>query len=127
MSTKKKVLLVDDDPLIIQTYQTEFELSGFEVIKANDGQTGLKMAKEKNPDVILLDILMPMMSGLEVLRKLKADPGVSKIPVFILTNIGQDQAVKESLDSGAKDFILKYRYTPAEVVEKVKEVFKDNL
>ncbi len=122
MGEKKKVLLVDDDPLIIQTYQTEFELSDFEVFSAQDGQTGMKLAKEVNPNAILLDILMPMVSGLDLLRKLKEDQETSGIPVFMLTNIGQDQAVKEALDRGAKDFILKYRFTPAEVVAKVKEV-----
>lgn len=127
MGEKKKVLLVDDDPLIIQTYQTEFELSDFEVFSAQDGQTGIKLAKELKPNVILLDILMPMISGLDVLKKLKEDPETCETPIFILTNIGQDQAVKEALDRGAKDFILKYRFTPAEVVAKVKEVTHSSL
>ena len=118
---KNKILLVDDDPLIVQTYQTEFELSNFEVFKANDGQTGFNLAKEKKPDVILLDILMPMMSGIDVLKKIKADPEVSGIPVFILTNIGQEEAIEEALNGGARDFILKYRFSPAEVVTKVRE------
>lgn len=121
MSSKKKILLVDDDPLILQTYQTEFELSNFEVIKTSDGQSGFDLAREKKPDVILLDILMPMMSGIDLLKKLKADPEVSEIPVFILTNIGQDQTVEEALNSGARDFILKYRFSPAEVVAKIRE------
>lgn len=122
LTDKKVVLLVDDDPLILQTYQTEFELSGFEVIKASDGQNAIRMAKENKPSVILLDILMPVMSGLEVLKKLKEDSEISEIPVFTLTNIGQEEAIQEALDSGAADFILKYRFSPAEVVEKVKKV-----
>lgn len=121
MENKRVVLLVDDDPLIIQTYQTEFELSGFDVLVANDGATGFKIAQEKKPEIILLDILMPIMTGLETLRKLKDEPGTKEIPVFILTNIGQEEAVKEALESGAVDFILKYRFTPAEVVGKVKQ------
>ena len=121
MVPKKKILLVDDDPLIVQTYQTEFELSNFEVFRAADGQSGFNVLKEKKPDVVLLDIIMPMMSGIDLLKKIKADPEVSETPVFILTNIGQDQAVEEALSNGAKDFILKYRYSPAEVVAKIRE------
>lgn len=121
MGSQKKILLVDDDPLILQTYQTEFELSGFEVLKAGDGKTGWEIACAQRPDVILLDILMPMMSGIDLLKKIKSDPEVAEIPVFILTNIGQDQAVQEALEAGARDFILKHRFSPAEVVSRIRE------
>lgn len=116
------MLLIDDDVILSQTYRTEFGLSGFKVLQAFDGQTGLRLAKEAKPDVILLDILMPMMTGLDVLKKIKSDEEISQIPVIILTNIEEDETVREALDSGANDFITKYRVTPAGVASKIKEI-----
>ena len=80
------------------------------------------MAKKENPDVILLDIILPQMDGFSVLKKLKSDSATKNFPVILLTNLGQDGDVKKGLELGAIDYLIKANYTPSQVVEKVKSL-----
>jgi sigma-B regulation protein RsbU (phosphoserine phosphatase) len=122
MEGKKKVLLIDDDPYLAEAYRLKFEMAGFAMEQAFDGKTGFERAKSTLPDLILLDIIMPLDSGLETLSKLKAEPRTKNIPVLTLTNFGSEENVKKAFELGAADFLMKYRFTPEEVVEKVKKV-----
>jgi len=116
---KVKVLLVEDDPFLQSMYMTKFELEGFEVYSANDGELGAALALEKIPDIILLDILMPKMDGFEVLQHLKADKKTSNIPVIMLTNLNQKEEVEKCLVLGADDYLIKAHFMPTEVVARI--------
>lgn len=114
------VLLVEDDNFLSNIYKTKFEREGFKVTTAEDGAAGLEQAKKKQPDIILLDILLPKMDGFTVLEKLKADSSLADIPVILLTNLGQKDDVDKGLKLGAVDYLIKAHFKPAETVEKVR-------
>lgn len=121
MSDSKTILLVEDDEFLAELYATKLNLEGFEVLLASDGEKGLKMAKESNPDLILLDIILPKMDGFEVLGNIKEDSSIKDIPVILLTNLSQKDEVKKGLDLGAKDYLIKAHFMPSEVVKKIKQ------
>ena len=121
---KRKILLVEDDPFLLSMYATKFELEGFEVVSADDGEKGLALALEAKPDIILLDILMPKMNGFEVLQELKADDRTRDIPVILLTNLNQKEEVERALELGAVDYLIKAHFMPSEVVAKIKKVIE---
>ena len=117
-----KILLVEDDPLIQEMYATIFNLRGFDVELANDGAQGLDKAEITKPDVILLDVMMPVMNGMQMLEKLKADSVLKKIPVVMLSNIADDEDIHAALDRGAIKYIIKSEHVPQEVADMVKEI-----
>lgn len=117
-----KILIVEDDPLMLRLYQKAFGFEGFDVFVAANGQEGLEETRNSKPTLILLDIMMPKMNGLEVLEKLKADPETKKIPVVILTNLSGAEDAETALSKGAVKYIVKSEYTPKEVVTMVREV-----
>lgn len=120
----KKILLVEDDPFLIDMYSTKFKEVGFEVAAAQDGEMGLVKVKELMPDLILLDIVLPKKDGFEILKILKSDAATAGIPVIVLTNLGLEGDVKRGLELGAQGYIIKSHFTPTEVVAKVKEVLE---
>lgn len=116
-----KVLLVEDDPSLLKVYAAEFTVRGYEVLSADNGEKALETALSSKPDYIVLDLMLPKMSGLIVLEKLKQNTLTQAIPVSIVTNFGQEDNVSQALKIGAEDVILKYQATPAEIVQKVTE------
>jgi CheY-like chemotaxis protein len=123
---KAQILLVEDDTFLVEMYTTKFELEGFAVTSAEDGVKGLEMAKKEQPDIILLDILMPKMDGFAVLDALKKDKSTAEIPVVLLTNLGQKEDVKKGFEKGAVGYLIKAHFMPSEVVEKIKKILKEN-
>ena len=121
---KIHVLLVEDDSFLANIYKTKFEMEGYKVSVSENGELGLSDAKKKNPDIILLDILLPKMDGFVVLEKLKASKDLKEIPVILLTNLGQKDDVGKGLQMGADDYLIKAHFKPSEVVDKVKKVLK---
>ena len=121
MATKKSILLVEDDEFLAELYATKLNLEGFEVSLAVDGEKGLKLAKEVEPDLVLLDIILPKMDGFEVLKGIKADSKIKNIPVILLTNLSQKDEVQKGLDLGATDYLIKAHFMPSEVVQKIKQ------
>ena len=117
-----KILIVEDDPLIMRLYQKIFTFEGFEVILATNGEEGLEKARSAKPTVILLDIMMPKMNGLDLLIKLKVDPQTQKIPVVMLTNLAGTQDAEKALSEGAIKYIIKSEFAPKQVVNMVKEI-----
>lgn len=115
------VLLVEDDQLLIKMYKTKFESEGFTVITADDGEQGLKAAIDNKPDIILLDIMMPKLSGEDVLAELKKRPDTQNIPVIMFSNLSQEDQAQKLLQMGAKEYVVKANFTPSEVVQKVKQ------
>lgn len=118
------ILLVEDDPFLLSMYNTKFEMEGFKVVTASDGFQAMKMAEKENPDIILLDILLPKKDGFEVLKELKEDEKLKKIPVILLTNLSQKDEIDKGLASGAVDFLIKAHFMPSEVVEKIKKIIQ---
>lgn len=116
------ILLVEDDTFLAGMYVTKLQLEGFDVKIAEDGEKGIKMAKSEKPRLILLDIILPKMSGFDVLKDLKDDPDTKDIPVILLTNLGQREDVQKGLDLGAKDYLIKAHFMPSEVVKKIKTI-----
>lgn len=119
---KIKVLVVEDDAFLAGMYVTKLNLEGFDVEVADDGEQGFKLALEVKPRIILLDIILPKMSGFDVLKDLKKDPKTKDIPVILLTNLGQREDVKKGLELGAVDYLIKAHFMPSEVVEKIKKL-----
>ena len=117
-----KILITEDDPLMSRMYQKIFTFEGFEVIMAADGQDGLDKIRAEMPTLVLLDVMMPRLNGLQVLEKLKADPATKAIPVIMLTNLSSQQDADNAMLKGAVKYIVKSEHDPKEVADMVKEV-----
>ncbi len=124
MANPAKVLIVDDDPTIIEMYHARMVAEGFHVDLAHDGQDALARAVENVPDIILLDMRMPNVTGLEALEILKTTKQTKNVPVIVLTALGDDQLRKEAMARGAADYLVKAETMPAQVVEKIRAVLK---
>ena len=125
MGAAKTVLIVEDDFFILDMYRLLFMKKGYEVLTATDGQAGLDMANNNKVDVILLDIMLPKMNGIEVLRTLRQPDSQTKdIPVFLLSNLGQEDIIKEAFKIGAQGYMLKANLLPQQVVDQVEDFFK---
>ncbi len=115
----KYILLVEDDPDISQMYATKFKLEGLNLTVARTAQAGLTLIERHRPDLILLDLLLPEMGGLEMLSIIKKDPRTKDIPVIILTNQSSDDAMKEAIEVGAEAYLIKGEVEPKYVVRMV--------
>lgn len=118
----KSILLVDDDKQLATIFQSALTNAGYQVRVVNDGKTGIDAAKEQKFDLILLDEMMPDMTGNDVLKTLKSDDQMKTVPVAMLTNFGSNDLIKDALDSGAADYILKYQVSPADLPAKIKSI-----
>lgn len=116
-----KIAIIEDDPVINQMYRMKFEADGFNVEIASDGQRGVELVKEFQPDIILLDLQMPHMNGTEALAEIRRHDWGSDLPVLILTNLGKEEAPAELEKLGVANYIVKAELTPKQVVERVKE------
>ena len=114
-----KILLVEDDRFLIKAVYTKLTQKGFEVVLANDGDEAISKAKTEKPEIVLLDMVLPKKSGFEVLRELKGNPETASIPVFILSNLAQDQDIQEGKALGAEDYIVKSNTSLSAIVDKV--------
>lgn len=119
---KPSVLLIEDDIFLAGIYQTKFELEGFHIVIARDGEEGLRFAAKDPPDIVLLDILLPKLDGFEVLAQLKAQDKTKHIPIVMLTNLGQKEDVERAMSGGAVDYLIKAHFVPSETVARVKKI-----
>lgn len=119
-----KILLAEDDIQLVDMYKRKFELEGFDVHVAEDGQEAIDKLDAFTPDLILLDIMMPKVDGLEVLKHIRQTPSLKDVLVMILTNLGNETISEEIYKLGATDYIVKAEMTPLEVVNKAKEILK---
>lgn len=122
MSTKIKIAIIEDDASIVQMYQTKFEAEGYEVKTAGDGVAGLQLLQDFAPDVVLLDLMMPNMNGLDMLSKLRNAPGGREVRVIVLTNMGDTETATKVYKMAADDYIVKAEMTPSEVLGRVKDL-----
>ncbi len=121
MSINKTVLIVEDDQLLQKILAKEFENYGFKTLLASNGIEGLERTLNENPDLILLDIIMPRMDGLTMLKKLRQDEKSKEIPVIVLTNLSDAEAIDESLKNGIYDFLVKANWELPDIVAKAKQ------
>ncbi len=117
-----KILIVEDDPLMQRMYQKAFAFDGYEVLVAPDGLAGIELIRSAKPTIVLLDVMMPKMNGLEVLAKVKADPDTKTIPVIMLTNLAGSADAEKAIALGAVKYIIKSEQEPKAVVSMVKEI-----
>ena len=123
-SEKTKILVVDDEPNIVQTLQDRLEMNEYEVITAGDGREGLKKAQQEKPDVILLDVIMPVMDGHEMLEALRRQPDYDDISVIMLTARSQTQDIARANACGIDDYIVK-PFDLSELLEKIETVVEN--
>ena len=119
-SETKKILLIEDEELIVTLLQKKLEKEGYKVFVARDGVEGMEKIKKETPDIILLDIVMPRMGGLEVLEELRRDKELRSIPVIVISNSGQPVELDRAKKLGARDWLIKTEFDPKEVIAKVK-------
>jgi two-component system chemotaxis sensor kinase CheA len=117
-----KLLIIEDDPLMSRMYQKIFSFEGYEVDLAANGEEGLVKIKSNRPTLVLLDIMMPKMNGLEVLDRIKADPEIKAIPVVMLTNLAGIQDAETAMAKGAVKYIVKSEHEPKDIVNMIKEI-----
>ncbi len=121
MEKEIKILIVEDEEPMLRALADKFNSEGFNVIQAKDGEEALEEALASKPDVILLDIILPKMDGMTMLKKLREDERGANIPVILLTNLDYSVGVAKAVESGAYDYLVKTDWTLEEVVEKVRE------
>jgi DNA-binding response OmpR family regulator len=115
------VLVVDDDPVILRLLQVNFELEGIDVVTAVDGEEGLKMAQSDRPDLVISDIMMPRVNGLELLAALRSSPDTASLPVILLSAKAQVADVQRGLELGADDYVTK-PFDPLELIDRIYKV-----
>lgn len=119
---KKKVLIVEDEPDILDLLADSFEKEGFATLKADTAEKGIKIALQKKADFILLDILLPKMDGLTMLKKLRKNTWGKSVPVIILSNVTDQQKVSQAMELGVYDYIVKTNLVLSDLINQVKEV-----
>lgn len=122
MNTPLSILICEDEPLIQSVYAKYLSQNGYKILTAANGKEGLKIAKKEHPDLILLDILMPIMDGLEFLKELRKDAWGKNAEVLVLTNLSMDDDKKFTTDYGVKGFLIKADHTLKEVGEIIRKV-----
>jgi len=120
----KKILIIEDEQYLSDLYKIKFEQEGYEVILARDGEEGLALAQNQQPDLILLDLVLPKMDGYQVLERLKDDKRTKNIKVYILSNLGQTEEINQGFKHGADGYLIKSNLTPSQLVDKIKKIFK---
>ncbi len=115
----KKILIVEDEKILLDLLKNKLSGLGYEVIVAIDGQTGFESLKEVSPDLVLLDLIMPKMDGFEFLEKKQEDDSIKDIPVIVISNSGQPVELDRVRQLGVRDWLIKTEFDPQEVVKKV--------
>ncbi len=116
-----KVLLIEDDPFLSSLLGNRLKREGFDVLSVKSGNEAVKSLKSFVPDLVLLDLILPGKSGFEVLEEMKADPQAPKVPVVVISNLGQESDLARGRELGAVDYIIKARTTIDDMVQKVRD------
>lgn len=115
-----KILIIEDDDFLRSLAVTKLEKEGFTVAMAANGQEGLASITASIPDLIILDLMLPIMSGFDVLAQLKSEESTQNIKIVVFSNLGEESDVKKCLDMGANDYLVKANFTLDELVDKIK-------
>ena len=117
----KKIVLVEDDALLGKLITKKLISAGYEISIAVDGESGLSSIREKSPDLVLLDLVLPNMDGFEILKRLKSNPATNKIPVIIISNLNQKEDMNRCFQLGASEYIVKAFFTSGEILEMIEK------
>jgi len=120
-NNKAKILMIEDNIFLRKLYRDKLTRAGFEFIEATNGVEGMNKLVSEEPDLVILDLILPRKNGFDVLSEMKDNPKTKKIPAIILTNLGQEMDIKEGLALGAKEYLVKTEVRLSEVVDKVKK------
>jgi len=119
--TKKTILMIEDDVFLSNLYRDKFEKEGFYFLSATSGIEGMNKIINEKPDIILLDILLPLKSGFDILEEMSRDENLSKIPVIILSNLRQETDIEEGRKLGAKDYFIKPETNFRDLLDSIKK------
>jgi DNA-binding response OmpR family regulator len=119
---EKTIFVVEDDKFLRELISQKLIRVGYKISVAADGEEGIKKIKEEKPSLVLLDLILPGIDGFEVLSRAKTDPETEKIPIIILSNLGQREDIEKGLNLGATDYLIKAHFTPGEIIEKIKKI-----
>lgn len=122
VETAKKIVLIEDDMYLRKMYELGLKKAGFQVKSAENGKLGLELIESTQPDLVLLDVIMPELNGFEVLKRLNESGKIKNYQIIMLTNLGQEDDLKKALELGAKDYIIKSNFTISEVTQKIKKL-----
>ncbi len=120
----KTILVIEDDKFLRELMSQKLVGDGYKVSAAVDGEEGIKKIKEEKPFLVLLDLILPGIDGFEVLSRAKIDPETAKIPIIMLSNLGQREDIERGLKLGATDYLIKAHFTPGEIIEKIKKILQ---
>ncbi|MFC1663778.1 response regulator transcription factor [Patescibacteria group bacterium] len=120
----KTILFIEDESALQKTLGDVLKKEGYEMISALDGEAGLRLAKEKKPDLVLLDLILPKVHGFDVLKQLKGDQETKEIPIIVLTNLEKMGDVEKAIELGATTYLVKAQYSLEEVIEKIKKTLQ---
>jgi DNA-binding response OmpR family regulator len=119
-----KVLLVEDEEFIRDLFKRQLDLSGFTTDAFGTGQDGLNAISKNAYDLVLLDIMLPDINGLQILQSIRQNPNTKSVAVVLLTNLGQDAVIKQGFELGADGYLVKAAYTPDQIVQEVKNIMQ---
>jgi len=120
----KKILIIEDDKFLRKVINKKLSKEGYLVVEAIDGEKGLEAIEGEKPDLILLDLILPGMDGFEVLAKMKKESSLSRIPVIILSNLGEKEEIDKGFKMGATDYLVKAHLIPGEIVNRIETALK---
>lgn len=120
----KTILIIEDDDFFRELIRKKLTSKDFSFLEAVNGETGIEMMKEKKPDLVLLDLLLPNIDGFEVVTQIKSDPEISNIPIIVLSNLGQKEDIDRALKLGASDYLIKSQFDIDQVIEKITNVLQ---
>jgi two-component system, OmpR family, alkaline phosphatase synthesis response regulator PhoP len=123
MDTQKpaRLLLAEDDPMLLDVYKTRYEAEGFEVMTCSDGKAALEIIKEYHPDLVLLDLMMPVMSGMRALETMRKDPDIKDTKVVVISALGEEDAVDRAMALGVLGYVIKSEVPLADMVTSVRQ------
>lgn len=124
MATKQKILIIEDDSIFQKALSRALESAGFESFAAIDGESGLRLAERENPDLIVLDLVLPKKDGFQVMEYISKHPTLSGTPVMIVTNLEGSHDVERIMTLGAKGFLIKVNYSLDEIVQAIKNIIE---
>lgn len=121
-AAKRTILIIEDEPFLAEMYKVKFESIGYHVLTADNGEQGIALMRKEKPDLVLLDVIMPVMDGYSLLKIVRSDPELKSQLIVIFSNLGQDEEIVKGLQLGADDYLVKSNLTPTELTKKLETV-----
>src|SRR5262245_45988744 len=122
----KKILIIEDDQIVANIYRNKFSIEGFQVEIALDGHVGLELVRSFRPDAVVLDLMLPKLTGIELMKKIRAEPEFEKLPLIVFSNTYLTQMVQDAWKAGATKCLSKSNCTPKQVIEVVRSALPNN-